>query len=196
MSPAPCADAMRKDQIVSSRKPTRIPPQRGCRWRTSRSVPSPRSSPADDPLERLGRQQLPQRRGRQRRRRRPPARGPSASGTRRATPRAGPASCIPSATAKSQPIPGLRPCAAPSGEQRQPGPGHRRAQVSSGVAERVGGRVTALQPHLVRPQPVLELDEEARSRRSRRPAPRRASPSSRGCRRDRTARPTACTASW
>ena len=39
MSPAPCADAMRNDHEVRSRKPTRIPTQRGCEFRQSLYTP-------------------------------------------------------------------------------------------------------------------------------------------------------------
>src|SRR5512147_907398 len=85
----------------------------------------------------------------------PTARGGNARHTARARP-----SCSPRATAKSQPMPGFTPCTAPRPASASH-PVQCMAAPRSGVAEGVGRGVAALEPHLVWPEPVLELHEEA-----------------------------------
>src|SRR5947207_1141421 len=83
------------------------------------------------------------------------ASGPSARQTARRSPW-----CTPNATAKSQPIPGLRPWSAPN-DSSAPAAAHTFVDIArSREAEGVRRCVAALQPHLVRPHSLLELDEE------------------------------------
>src|SRR5829696_966461 len=171
MSPAPCAEAMRKDHTATSLLPTVIPPHRGWRSRTSFDTPSTSRNaattqrrwpndtvvpitPTTTAITMMAAAC-------------PAASGSSARHTARRSRR-----CIPKATANSHPIPGLIPCRAPSSSSAAQG--HTSCTtfgaswdtgMTSPEAERVGRRVTALQAHLVWQDPAVKLDEELRVER-------------------------------
>ena len=198
IKPAPCAVAIRHDQMVRPDRVTRIPPKRGWRWRIRRRTPSPTRSSATVHRSTSGGNHAAGGRG-------DPHDGPDrhrmADGQRRErSPHGAPTccSCRPSATANSQPMPGLMPWKAPSpatSDQRSPRcrlhvHGLTQKQNESDEASPPSRR-TWCGRSASNSRKKLRVERQAAAR-GRRPA----SSSSRGRLRDRTARPRTRRANW